>query len=205
MQGPGETRFSEVRAPQSECAINCILTCCAPRPHFLVSGFVVPYPPSVRAPDCFRSTGTVAGDINSNGRADLVGDAPNQSSIGVLLNHGRTLFDTAVAYSTFKQPPSGMTIGDFNGDGMPEIVVGADDGTELFLSRGGGRYSPPIDLPTGADPFPIVAADLRRSYCSFAYSAFVSRNSGTSGSASFHSAKKFWYSTRLRALSPCAA
>ncbi len=58
--------------------------------------------------------------------------------------------------------PSGLVVGDFNGDGRPDLAVadaGSDD-VEVFLGLGDGTFSDPIVLPVGISPHAIVAGDF---------------------------------------------
>jgi hypothetical protein len=79
-------------------------------------------------------------DLDGDGRADIVVNAPNLTSVGVLLNHGQKL-SAAQSYRTKGTLPRGMAVADFNNDGRPDIAVGDDGGITLFLQRPNGLYS----------------------------------------------------------------
>jgi hypothetical protein len=73
-----------------------------------------------------------AADINGDGRSDLVATAENAGDpsadgvVSVFLSQGAT-FANPETFATGAQPVS-IAIGDFNGDGHPDLVV-ANEGS----------------------------------------------------------------------------
>src|SRR5581483_10825732 len=57
---------------------------------------------------------------------------------------------------------AGLAVGDFNGDGRPDVVAAPTSGTNWFLlpGTGGGAFAAPILFAAPANPREIRAADL---------------------------------------------
>src|SRR5262249_44504621 len=53
----------------------------------------------------------------------------------------------------------GVTIGDFNGDGRPDMAVTSVFGISVLLNQGGGNFGRPIHTEF-SHPLPLVAADF---------------------------------------------
>jgi len=84
----------------------------------------------------------------------------------------------AEATVTFKSPeiyPTGRTpmavaVGDFNGDGVPDLAVanagnpqiGDNGGISILLGNGDGTFRPAANSPAGKNPFAIATADFNR-------------------------------------------
>jgi len=77
-----------------------------------------------------------AGDLNGDGKADLVIANNDSNSISVILrNAGNTAFEKAQNY-TVGAKPAAVNIADFNGDGLADIsVVNSGDDTISVLLR----------------------------------------------------------------------
>jgi len=101
------------------------------------------------------------GDLNNDGRPDLVVSNAFGDSISVLLADdggefgGRTDLVTGGA-------PAAVAMADFTGDGRPDLVV-----TDPTLSRisvlagdGDGGFGGPTDAATGTDPVAVAVGDL---------------------------------------------
>ena len=58
-----------------------------------------------------------------------------------------------------------MTVGDFNGDGKPDLAVANTSGfyvstVSLLLGTGMGTFAPKVDYPTGGGPYSVATGDF---------------------------------------------
>jgi len=104
-------------------------------------------------------------DVNHDCILDLVvaDEAASSAASGavfVLPGKGDGTFTTAGSYPAGKNPLS-VTIGDFNGDGNPDLAVTAADNTvTILLGAGNGAFSRGSSFQTGTSPQYIAAGDL---------------------------------------------
>ncbi len=99
---------------------------------------------------CYGWTEWVAaGDVNGDGKADIVATVTNNSTSGcpnnqvaVLGGKGNGKFGTAMYYSTGSTAQSyDVFLQDVNGDGKPDIIVSNADGTiSVLLNKGNGTF-----------------------------------------------------------------
>jgi len=114
------------------------------------------------------------GDLDGDGAPDLAivnQNCPSGTcgtgSVSVLLGNGDGTFQSAVPFGTNSNPQS-VTIGDFNGDGIPDLaVVNAittitqGPGTvSILLGNGNGTFQPEVEFPAGSGAGAIVSADF---------------------------------------------
>jgi Tol biopolymer transport system component len=106
-------------------------------------------------------TAVAIGDLNGDGRLDLVAANVLGTSVSVLLNSGGGKFRPQGEYGTGSGPGS-VAIGDLNGDGKPDVVTANDDAdsVSVLLNRGGGRLGKRTDFRTGAGPGSVAIGDL---------------------------------------------
>ena len=105
---------------------------------------------SVAPVGCYEWTEWIAaGDLNGDGRADIVATVVNNSSSGcpnnqvaVLTGKGNGTFNTPVYYSTGSTAQSNdVFLKDVNGDGKLDIIVSNQDGTiSALLNKGNGAF-----------------------------------------------------------------
>jgi hypothetical protein len=114
-----------------------------------------------------------AADMNGDKKLDAIFvDGPNvagfASSIGVALGNGDGTF---LAVKDYPNPGTGsvqdMVLGDFNGDGKPDVLIttaGATSGpfstTYLFLNNGNGILAVAKEIDTPVSGLALAAADL---------------------------------------------
>ena len=96
-------------------------------------------------------------DLNADGNADLVlSGVFGAAGFGVMLGNGQGGFSALVAYgqNTTEQP---QAIGDFNGDGKPDVITAPpnDNGTSIWLNQGDGTFGAanPVSTTIGGTSF----------------------------------------------------
>ncbi|SEU30768.1 Ig-like domain (group 1) [Stigmatella erecta] len=119
------------------------------------------------------SRALVAGDFNRDNKADLAVANYGDDSVSVLLGQGTGTFAAAinttatVGAQEFRQP-RGVTVGDFNADGWPDVAVASNLGPSMALLLGkpvaaGSPYGPfllgPV-LAAGTVAGSLTGADL---------------------------------------------
>jgi hypothetical protein len=109
--------------------------------------------------------GIAAGDLNRDGKVDLVvanNNFQSASTVSVLLGDGT--FKRTVNYNA-GAGPAGVAIADFNGDGYLDIAVAniGDSTLSVLFGQGNGKFgtAQPFAFQTGTAPISVAAAKLR--------------------------------------------
>jgi hypothetical protein len=110
------------------------------------------------------------GDLNGDGNLDLVTANTAANTITVLLGSGTGAFPTRTTYAVGNA--TGVAIGDFDGDGIPDLAVSNANGypsatagsISLLAGAGDGSFAAPttVAVPSGVSPAALLAADLRK-------------------------------------------
>ncbi len=107
-----------------------------------------------------------SGDLNGDNNTDLVVTTPLGYSAGVMLGNGDGTFQAPVFYQT-SGPPTNAVIGDFNGDGKPDLVVSGHglpprlpSPLDVFYGRGDGSFEPGAPIAGGLIGGFVVAAEF---------------------------------------------
>jgi hypothetical protein len=82
------------------------------------------------------------GDFNGDGILDFAisNDIHPNGTVGILLGNGDGSFHADQSYATGSNPAS-IALGDFNGDGHPDLAVGCEEGTlSVLLGNGDGTF-----------------------------------------------------------------
>ncbi|UFW53238.1 MULTISPECIES: FG-GAP repeat domain-containing protein [Bradyrhizobium] len=100
------------------------------------------------------------GDVNGDGRPDLVSANRGSNTVSVLLGNGDGTFQAQTAYAA-GNAPNAVAIGDVNGDGRLDIVEGGlNGGTVVLIGNGDGTFRSPISYASPGASTSIVLADL---------------------------------------------
>ncbi|MCX6273010.1 MAG: FG-GAP-like repeat-containing protein [Bacteroidetes bacterium] len=141
-------------------------------------------------------------DIDGDGRTDIVVTTWTQNSVAVYLNltaAGVMAFAPKVTFTTGSSP-YGLTVGDLDGDGKPDLAVSNYNGSSMSIFRntstpGNISFEPKIDMATGTVPIFISQGDFNGDHLpelvvvnDGAASVSMFRNTCTSGAISFQPA-----------------
>jgi hypothetical protein len=102
------------------------------------------------------------GDVTGDGIADLVVPQADQARVALLPGTGAGSFGTPVAIATQGDDDYARVtaIGDVDGDGKPDVIVGGDATTWIVHGHGDGTFDPPQAYPSGGSARAIIATDL---------------------------------------------
>src|SRR5216684_5547948 len=127
--------------------------------------------PALRVP--VNPVSVAAGDFNGDGVPDLavvnMGTSPSyvDGTVSVLLGNGDGRFQEARSFAAGSLPSS-VTVGDFNGDGVPDLAVAnrgsppryMDSGVSVLLGNGDGSFQTARRFATGSMPSSIAVGDF---------------------------------------------
>jgi len=107
------------------------------------------------------------GDIDGDGKPDLVFVNSGSNNVSVLLNTGNSgsiSFATKVDFATGDRP-WGVAIGDIDGDGKPDLVIANYDANTMSVLRntsssGSISFAAKIDFTTGIMPYGVAIGDI---------------------------------------------
>ena len=106
--------------------------------------------------------GSVAiGDLNGDGKPDLVIANYEAITISVLLNSGDGSFEAKRDYRTTSSPAA-VAIADLNRDGAPDLATANIDTStvSVLANRGDGSFEAGLEYPTGRGPITVAIGDL---------------------------------------------
>jgi hypothetical protein len=105
-------------------------------------------PRSVGQADSAQITDIAMGDLNHDGKLDVVAVSA-AGTFNVFFGKGDGTFETPLSYTTLAAPLS-VTTGDFYGNGLLDIAIGDEEGkVEIFKNVGGKSFSIASSIPVG--------------------------------------------------------
>jgi hypothetical protein len=116
--------------------------------------------PHAQEYDSGETTSVAAGDLNADGRQDLVVTNRHARTVSVLLA-GKNGYADAQEYDVGRSP-RWASIGDLDGDRAPDLAVvnERDDTVSILLNKGDGTFKKGHDLSTGHRPYVVGIGDL---------------------------------------------
>jgi hypothetical protein len=115
----------------------------------------------VTYPTGTKPASVTLGDVNGDGRLDLITANFDSSTASVLLGNGNGTFQTKTDFDTGTNPQS-VALGDVNGDGRLDLIT-ANSGSataSVFLGNGTGTFGAKTDFSTGTTPRSVKLADV---------------------------------------------
>lgn len=99
-----------------------------------------------------------AADFNGDGKTDLAFTSSGGTTVSVMLGKGDGTFQSPVTYAAGSVS---IAVGDFNGDGIPDLAT-TGDGTnvDILLGNGDGTFQPSRSFPIGFGALAMVVADF---------------------------------------------
>ena len=118
----------------------------------------------------YGTTAVAIGDVNGDGKKDLIVPLEEvlphyHSGVSILLGNGDGGFQSPISYCV---PTSckgkfafSVVMGDVNGDGKPDLVVGSPSSVSVLLGNGDGTFQAAVTHSAGVyDAGPVVLADV---------------------------------------------
>jgi len=101
------------------------------------------------------------GDLNGDGKPDIVTANFSSNTVSVLLGNGNGTFAAKRDYETGRNPRS-VALGDLNGDGKPDMAVTnvSSDTVSVLLGNGNGTFAATVDYGTGIRPISVAVGDF---------------------------------------------
>jgi hypothetical protein len=109
--------------------------------------------------------GLAMGDFNADGILDLAvansgcGSGFPCYGVLILMGNGDGTFQSPVTYATGTNQPQELAVGDFNGDGKPDLAAVGDGGVSILLGNGDGMFQPAVTY-YGISCMGIAVGDL---------------------------------------------
>jgi hypothetical protein len=100
-------------------------------------------------------TGVATADFNKDGKLDFVTASPLQvAGIRTFIGNGDGSFASPISLSTTlaNAQPGSLAVADFDGDGNPDLLLGANYVTAMFPGKGDGSFD-------GSKPYYLATAD----------------------------------------------
>lgn len=116
-------------------------------------------------PNTFSTSGNAMsmaeGDINGDGKRDLVTANLNGFDISVLLGDGAGGFAAATKISLAPENPRSITLGDLNMDSKLDIITAnTSNNVMILIGTGTGTFGPPTQFSVGSSPQSVVIKNL---------------------------------------------
>lgn len=104
--------------------------------------------------------GVAQADMNGDALPDLILSMRGTATGAVLMNEGEGNFAELLYFGDAESPSRAAAIGDWNGDGQPDIVAAVIRGPSTIYLNSGGEFTSKIELPEMGAVQTVELADL---------------------------------------------
>ncbi len=106
-------------------------------------------------------TSVVLGDVNGDGKPDIVVANHDYNTVNLLLGNGNGTFQPQLTLAT-GYGASSVALGDLSSDGKPDIVLTneGNDTVSVLMGNGDGTFQPPQTFAAGTSPVAAALADV---------------------------------------------
>jgi FG-GAP-like repeat/FG-GAP repeat len=131
---------------------------------------------AVNYPTGLHPIAVAVGDFNGDRIPDLAVanlgpsvDGSSPGTVSILLGNGDGTFRAAGNFNAGGAGTDGVAVGDFNGDGIPDLVVansgnpnnnGQGGGVSVLLGKGDGTFEAAVNYTAGLAPFSVTVGDF---------------------------------------------
>jgi hypothetical protein len=105
--------------------------------------------------------GIARGDLNGDGKLDVVVATTIGSNIHVLLGNGDGTLQTQVAYHS-DSGTADVVIADFDGDGKADVASVGGPNVSIFIGNGDGTLKTPVNYPIGSQASKLSVSDFNK-------------------------------------------
>ncbi|MDO7848991.1 FG-GAP-like repeat-containing protein [Hymenobacter sp. M29] len=115
------------------------------------------------APNGVQVQGLTLGDVNADGRLDIVTANNGNNTVSVLLGQAGGTFGAYTSYTTGNNTePRNAALADVNNDGRLDIVTGnsASNSVSVLLGQAGGGFAAPVLYATSGQNFDVAVGDV---------------------------------------------
>ncbi|WDT71112.1 MAG: VCBS repeat-containing protein [Candidatus Manganitrophus sp.] len=110
-----------------------------------------------------RPVALVSEDFDEDGTPDLAAVNNESGSVSIFLNDGAGGFAAPTRFPVGLEP-QGIEVGDFNGDGKPDLVIPnfrtavETQSVTVYVGVGDGTFGPSLEITLGTSKNPVAAA-----------------------------------------------
>jgi autotransporter-associated beta strand protein len=110
-------------------------------------------------PALLPPSSVAVGDLNADGKADVVFSSDTGRSVAAVFGNGNGTFGPATTFATSNAAVQQVGLADVNRDGKADLVL-ANNGVTLLLGNGDGTFRPPALLATQSGQISAVVTDV---------------------------------------------